>query len=140
MPPSLPPALRPQHFNLLAQPRKVGVAGPRPCHDYNVAAARCPCHQGSDQLAQPALDSIPDDGVPQLAADGQADPRPAQLIIAYEHREVVGSGSPAGAQRPIEVGRAEEPGMALQRPRTGATERAGWLSASADSGPCDGGL
>jgi len=104
MPPSLPPALRPQHFYLLAQPREFGIAGPRPCHDYNVAAALCPCHQGSDQLAQPPLDSIPDDGIAELPADGQADPRPAKLIIAYEHGQVRRGGSPAGAQRTIEVG------------------------------------
>jgi len=109
MPPSLPPALRPQHFYLLPQPREFGIAGARPCHDYNVAAARCPCHQGPDQLAQPPLDSIPDDGVAKLPADGQADPRPAKLIIAYEDGQVLGSRSPAGSQRPIEVGRAQQP-------------------------------
>jgi len=113
MPPSLSPALRPQHFYLLAEPCEFGIAGPRPCHDYNVAAARCPRHQGPDQLAQPPLDSIPHDGVAQLPTDGQADPRPANNIIAYEHRQVLGGGSPTGAQGAIKVGRAQQPRVPL---------------------------
>ena len=83
-PPSPSPPLRPQHFYLLAQPCKFRIYGTRPRHDYNVPAARSPRQQGPDQLAQAPLDSIPDYGVAQLPADGQADPGPASLIIAYE--------------------------------------------------------
>jgi len=38
----------------------------------------------SNRLAQAPFDSIPDHGVAQLPADGQADPGPAKIIIAYE--------------------------------------------------------
>src|SRR5438552_15681038 len=109
MPPSLSPALRPQHFYLLAEPCEFGIAGPRPCHAYNVAAARCPRHQGPDQLAQPPLDSIPHDGVAQLPTDGQADPRPTNNITAYERRQVLGGASPTRAH-------AANQGSPAQRP------------------------
>jgi len=70
--------------------RKFRVDGTSPCHDYNVTAALCPRQQWADQLAQTPLDSIPNHGVAQLPADGQADPGPANLIIAYEQGEVLG--------------------------------------------------
>jgi len=64
--------------------RKFRVDGTSPCHDYNVTTALCPRQQRPHQFAQAPLDSISDHGIPEFPTDGQADPRPAKPIIAYE--------------------------------------------------------
>src|SRR2546423_10795626 len=102
-PPSFRPALRPQHFYLLAESHEFGVDRPRPRHYYNVAAAFCPYQQRPDELTQAPLDSIADHGVAELPADGEADTRPAHPIIADEEGKVLGGRAPAGSERPIEV-------------------------------------
>src|SRR3984893_3641092 len=133
-PPSSPPPLRPQHFHLLAQPRKFRVDSPRPCHDYNVPAARCPLQQRPDELTQAPLDSVADHGVSQLPADGQADSGSTKLIIAYEEGKVVGGGPATGAQGAVEVGRTDQPRLSLHPAPEGGLPVApagGWRQATA---------
>jgi len=115
MPLSFAPPLRPQHFDLLAQPLEFRVDGPRPCHDYNVPAAVGPRNQGPNQFPQAPLDAIPNDGVTQLAAHGEADPRPAKSIIAYEQGQVLGRHTTTRSQGPVEIRRPQEPGAPIHR-------------------------
>ena len=97
---------------------RLGRLGQALAHDEHVVVRRWhTLEPRAHELAQLALDSIPDDGVPDRLRHGEAEARIADRLLALEpvERQEARRDGPAVAVDGVEVARAGEAVPALHR-------------------------